>query len=227
MSIRFSLMTVALIILLVCPACGEPAPSAQQLPTLLQGTSVTIDGTLEPEEWNAAYVKTFAEGSKLLLMRDATYLYLAIRATTDEMIAANVYTEEEGEVLIRHVSAALGTAWYRPGEGEWLRAQDFQWQCRATDNSDASRAERLAFLEQQGWLAANSRRGTPNELEYQIEIAGETLALAVAFMRTSDPDRRIFLPLDLADDTTQPTPGGLPETRMFSPDSWMRLDLSN
>jgi hypothetical protein len=67
--------------------------------------------------------------------------------------------------------------------------------------------------------------GTPNELEYQIEIAGERLSLAVAFMRTSDPDRRVFLPLDLADDTTQPTPGGLPEMRMFSPETWLPLDL--
>jgi hypothetical protein len=83
------------------------------------------------------------------------------------------------------------------------------------------------FLEQEGWLAANSYIGTPNELEYQIKITGENLYLAVAFMRTSEPERRIFLPLDLADDTTQPTPGGLPETRMLSPATWMLIDLSN
>jgi hypothetical protein len=180
---------------------------------------------LGPEEWSAAYVVIFSDGSELLLMRDAEHLYLAIRGTTEEMIAANVYTEEAGEVIIRHASAALGTARYQPGEDQWLKAQDFQWRCRATDNSEASRAERRAFLDQEGWLAANSRMGTPNELEYQIEIAGERLSLAVAFMRTSDPDRRIFLPLDLADDTTQPTPGGLPEMRMFSPETWLPLDL--
>jgi hypothetical protein len=182
---------------------------------------------LGPEEWSAAYVVIFSDGSELLLMRDAEHLYLAIRGTTEEMIAANVYTEEAGEVIIRHASAALGTARYQPGEDQWLKAQDFQWRCRATDNSEASRAERRAFLDQEGWLAANSRMGTPNELEYQIEIAEERLSLAVAFMRTSDPDRRIFLPLDLADDTTQPTPGGLPETRMFSPETWLPLDLSS
>jgi hypothetical protein len=189
--------------------------------------SVTIDGKLGPEEWSAAYVETFADGSEILLMRDAEHLYLAIRGTTEEMIAANVYTEEAGEILIRHASAALGTAQYQPGEGEWQKAQDFQWRCRATDDSETSRAERRAFLEQEGWLAANSRMGTPNELEYQIETGGETLFVAVAFMRTSDPDRRIFLPLDLTDDTTQPTPDGLPETRMFSPETWLPLDLSS
>lgn len=99
-----------------------------------------------------------------------------------------------------------------------LKTLDFHWQCRATDNSEASRTERSAFLEQEGWLAANSRRGTPNELEYQIKITAENLPLAVAFMRSSEQERRVFLPLDLADDTIQPTPGGLPEIRLFSPE---------
>lgn len=99
-----------------------------------------------------------------------------------------------------------------------LKTLDFHWQCRATDNSEASQTERSAFLEQEGWLAANSRRGTPNELEYQIKITAENLPLAVAFMRSSEQEQRVFLPLDLADDTIQPTPGGLPETRLFSPE---------
>jgi hypothetical protein len=192
-----------------------------------QGAPVTIDGTLSSAEWNAAYVETFADGSELLLIRDAEYLNLAIRATTEEIIAANVYTEENGEVIIRHASAALGTGIYQLGETGWLKTQDFLWQCRATDNSETSKDERRMFLEQEGWLATNSRIGTPNELEYQIKITGENLYLAVAFMRISEPERRIFLPLDLADDTTQPTPGGLPETRIFSPPTWILLDLSN
>ena len=160
-------------------------------------------------------------------MSDAEYLYLAIRGTTEEMIAANVYTKENGEIIIRHTSAALGTAIYQSAENSWLKTQDFHWQCRATDNSVASQTERSAFLDQEGWLAATSRKGTPKELEYQIKITAEILPLAVAFMRTSEPERRVFLPLDLADDTIQPTPEGLPEIRIFSPETWMLLDLSN
>jgi hypothetical protein len=192
-----------------------------------QGTPVTIDGVLGPGEWDVAYVETFGDGSELLLRWDAEYLYLAIRGSTEEIIAANVYTEENGEVIIHHASAALGTAIYQSGENGWLKTQDFNWECRATDNSEVSRKGRSDFLEKEGWLAANSRMGTPNELEYQIKVPGQEVTLAVAFMRSSEPGRRVFLPLDLADDTIQPTPGGLPETRTFFPETWMVLDLSN
>ena len=194
--------------------------------TIPQGAPVKIDGILSPVEWNGAYGEPFADGSELLLIRDEEYLYLAIRSATEEMIAANVYTEQNEEIIIHHASAALGTGIYQLGENGWSKIQDFQWQCRATDHSEASKLERSKFLEQEGWLAVNSRIGTPNELEYQIKITGEYLSLAVAFMRTSEPERRIFLPSDLADDTIQPTPGGLPETRIFSPTTWMVLDLS-
>jgi hypothetical protein len=227
MLVKFRLIAVIVIVFLACAGCSEPAVPERQTITIPQGTSVTIDGILSPGEWDAAYVETFGDGSELLLMVDAEYLYLAIRGSTEEMIAANVYTEENGEVIIRHSSAALGTAIYQSAENEWLRTEDFEWECRATDNSEASQRERSHFLQQEGWLAANSRMGTPNELEYQIVVTGGEVTLAVAFMRSSEPDIRVFLPLDLADDTTRPAPGGLPETRIFSPGTWMVLDLSN
>ncbi|MCD4803665.1 MAG: hypothetical protein K8R16_12080 [Anaerolineales bacterium] len=222
---RFTLAMLGIMILLT--GCAQSSLPEGQLFSVPQGTPPTIDGVIDSAEWNAARVETFADGSELLTMRDAEYLYLAIRGTTEEMIAANVYTKENGEIFIHHASAALGTAIYQPAENSWLKTQDFHWQCRASDNSEASQTERSAFLDQEGWLAATSRRGTPNELEYQIKITAENLPLAVAFMRTSDPEGRIFLPLDLADDTIQPTPDGLPEIRLFSPETWMLLDLTN
>jgi len=216
-----------LVITVLLAGCSQPPSPEGQLLTIPQGTAVTIDGAINSPEWAAARVETFADGSELLTMHDGEYLYLAIRDSTEEMIAANVYIKENGEIIIHHASAALGTAVYQSAENGWLKIQDFHWQCRATDNSEVSQAERSAFLEQEGWLAANSRRGTPNELEYQIKIVAENLSLAVAFMRSSEPEQRVFLPLDLADDTIQPAPGGLPEILIFSPETWMLLDLSN
>ena len=226
-SIHFRFIPAMLGIMVLLAGCSQPSSPERQMLTVPQGTPPLIDGVIDPAEWNHARVETFADGSELQIMRDAEYLYLAIRGTTEEMIAANVYTQENGEVIIRHASAALGTGIYQSAENNWLKTQDFHWQCRATDNSEASQTERNAFLEQEGWLAATSRRGTPNELEYQIKITAENLPLAVAFMRTSDPEQRVFLPLDLADDTIQPTPDGLPEIRLFSPETWMLLDLTN
>ena len=222
---RFTLAFLGIMVLL--SGCSQPSSPERQLLTIPQGTTVTIDGVINPLEWDAARIETFADGSELLTMHDGEYLYLAIRGTTEEMIAANIYIKENEKVIIHHSSAALGTAVYQSAENGWLKTQDFHWQCRATDNSEVSQAERSAFLEQEGWLAANSRRGTPNELEYQIKITAENLSLAVAFMRSSEPEQRVFLPLDLADDTIQPAPGGLPETRIFSPETWMLLGLSN
>lgn len=225
---------VAFVIL--CIGCA-PTPTPTQAPPAVDmsvppllipfAEAPTIDGTLAPTEWDAAHVEYFADGSELLLMRDTNYLYLTIRSTTDEMIAANIYTEENGQIIIRHSSAALGTGIYQANENVWLKTQDFEWQCRATDNSTASQAEREKFLKHENWLAANSRMGIPNELEYQIKITSDTMPLAISFMRSSEPDLRVYYPTDLTDDTTQPTPGGLPETRNFFPETWLFIDLTN
>jgi hypothetical protein len=220
-------IAVVLIVSLACAGCSEPVMPEPHMVMVPQGTPVTIDGILSPGEWDAAYVDTFGDGSELLLMRDAEYLYLAIRGNSEGMIAANVYTEENAEIIIRHASAALGTAVYRSRKNDWLKTQDFEWECRATDDGEVSQRERSDFLKEEGWLAANSRMGTPNELEYQLKVTGEKTTLAVAFMWSSAPEQRVFLPLDLADDTTRATPGGLPETRGFSPETWMVLDLPN
>jgi hypothetical protein len=75
-------------------------------------------------------------------------------------------------------------------------------------------------------LAANSRIGTPNELEYQIKVNDQKLRLAVNFIRASNPNEKIVWPADLDDDCIKPTPGGLPEFLDFSPERWGFLELS-
>ena len=238
--IRLALSMGALFLSIGCSP--SPSPSTPTSPTTTPPVATTalstalfvplseapqIDGEMQPDEWDAAITETFADSSQLFLMRDENYLYLAIRSATQEMIAANVYFAKDDTISIHHASAALGTGIYQKEADDWLKTQDFLWRCRATNNSDASIAERDAFLEDEGWLAANSRIGTPNELEYKFKIREENLLLAVVFMRTSEPDLRIYFPIDLADSTTQPTPDGLPETQLFSPDSWLMLDLAN
>jgi hypothetical protein len=62
--------------------------------------------------------------------------------------------------------------------------------------------------------------GSPNELEYQIEVTDETLRLAASLIRASKPDVEIPWPSDLNDDCIRPTPGGLPAQLRFSPNRW-------
>jgi hypothetical protein len=185
-----------------------------------RGRPATLDGRLSPGEWEGAAVEAFADGSELLLMYAEGSLYLAIRATGPEMVAGNVFVERGGEVAILHASAALGTALYEDGDGWWQQTKDFAWCCRSTGFSAAAEAEREAFWAEEGWQAANSRMGTPNELEYRIWWPGGEMRLAVNFLRTSEPDVKIPWPAELDDDVTLPTPGGLPTELALWTERW-------
>lgn len=191
-----------------------------------RGKSPIIDGTMSPGEWDGAVVKSFSDGSELFLMYSDGYLYLGIRAKTSEMIVGNIFIEHGDEIAILHSSAALGTARYQKGMGSWQQTQGFVWRCRSTDNSEAARAERDAFLKEEHWVAANARMGLPNELEFQIEMTNETMRLAVNFLTASNPNVKIPWPPDLNDDCIKPTPGGLPAQFHFSPDKWATLGIS-
>jgi hypothetical protein len=136
-----------------------------------------------------------------------------------------VFIERGDEIAILHASAALGTALYEQGTDSWQQTQEFVWRCRETSNSEAAQAARAAFLKEEHWVAANSRMGTPNELEYQIEVTAETLRFAVSFLRASDPNVKIPWPSDLADDCIKPSPGGLPAQLRFSPDLWATVGI--
>jgi hypothetical protein len=186
----------------------------------------TVDGKLSTGEWDAAIVKTFTDGSELLFMHSDGYLYLGIRANKPGMIAGNVLIQRGDEIAILHSSAALGTAIYQRGEQSWQQKQNFTWQCRDTSNSDAANEERRAFLRQEGWVAANSRMGTPSELEYRVEITEEKLHMAVNIIRASNPSEKIPWPPNLDDDSIKPTPGGLPEILSFSLEQWGLLEVS-
>ena len=82
---------------------------------------------------------------------------------------------------------------------------------------------REKFNRTEHWVAANARMGIPNELEYQIGVSGDTMRLAVVFLRASDPNEKIPWPMDLGDDCTKLTPGGLPKDVGFSPGQWSTL----
>ena len=189
------------------------------------GTSPTIDGTISPGEWDGAAVADFADGSQLFLMQAGHYLNLGIRAIESGMIAGNVFIQRGDEILILHISAALGTAVYQQSEDGWYQVQDFTWRCRNTSNSDAARTERAEFLAEEGWLAANSLMGTPNELEYQIKIPDQDFRLAVVYIKATPPYEEIPWPALLVDDCIRPNPGGLPLELWFSPEQWARLEF--
>lgn len=190
------------------------------------GNTPTIDGSITPGEWEAARVESFADGSDLLLMQADGYLYLGIRSKTPKMIASNVFIQRGEEIEILHTSAALGTAVYQKDGENWHKSQDFTWKCRDTSNSENAKAEREEFLLEEGWVGVNTWIGTPEELEYRIKIGEEPMHLAAVIIRTSPPYEKISWPAHLSDDCTKDTPDGLLDTMHFSPDDWVRLEVS-
>lgn len=227
-----------LVLVVVLTACagnfspGTTAPGAGEgvgrlainSAVIPSAASPVLDGVISPGEWEAAASEAFADGSQLLYQRDEQNLYLAIRASEPGTIAANVFLQLGDEIAILHASAALGTAIYRNEAGAWRQAQNFEWRCRGTDQSESAQAERAQFLQEEGWLAANGRMGTPNELEYQITIPAESARLAAVIIRAQPPYEKIPWPADLADDTILDTPGGLPLELNLLPENWARLE---
>lgn len=136
------------------------------------------------------------------------------------MIAGNVFISRDDKIEVLHTSAALGTAIYQKNEDNWQQIQDFSWRCRNTGNSESALEERAEFLQDEDWLAANGRMGTPNELEYQIKISGQSSSLAVVFSKSSYPYEKVPWPANLDDDCIKPTTGGFPNILEFSPDQW-------
>lgn len=190
-----------------------------------QGISPVIDGKITAGEWQEATIESFTDGCELLLLQSEGYLYIGVRANTTEMIVGNIFVNRNDEISILHVSARLGTAIYRQKENIWQQIKGFDWCCREVGNNASDRAEREDFFKHEGWLAVNSRFGTPNELEYQIKIGSDPIRLAVNYLTVSsnpNEEKSPWPPL-VDDDITKPTPGGLPQQFDFSPDKWAKL----
>jgi len=187
------------------------------------GTPPVIDGKMAAEEWQGARRESFSDGSKLLLLRHGDDLFLGIQSKTPGLIAGNVLIDRGEDIAILHASAALGTAVYRKDGEAWRLIRDFSWRCRSVGDSETEKSEREAFLREEGWVASNSRMGTPQELEYRIRTVGGHFCLAVTFLRASDPNVKVPWPADLDDDCLRPTSGGLPPTLQFSPEKWATI----
>ena len=191
------------------------------------GNPPALDGTIASDEWTEAKREELSDGSELLMMHHEGYLYVGIRANPPGMIVGNIFINQEDQVSILHSSAALGTAIYEKRSDTWEQTHVFSWRCRRTSNSPSAIAEREEFLQQEHWVANNSRMGTPQELEYKIAMPDSSHRLAVTFTRASDLSTRIYWPVSLEDDCTKQPQGEYPTTMQFAPSTWMTVTADN
>jgi len=203
------------------------AAAVSLIPERTGGNPPVIDGTITAEEWQGARRESFSDGSELVLLRLGDELYLGIRAKTQDMIAANVFIESADGIAIHHASAALGTAAYERDGDVWRLVRNFTWRCRGAGDGEETRAERDAFLREEGWIASTSWMGNPHELEYRIRTGPAALRLAVVFLRASVPNAKTPWPAVLDDDCIKPTPKGLPPALSFAPEKWATIAPGN
>jgi len=223
---RVCIVLIAFSVLAGC-ALADPVPVSPEITQVSEEEGkdqLTIDGVIQPGEWDQADLFYFEDGSELYLLFSDNHLYLAINAISTEMISANVFLFSDENIEILHTSAALGTAIYQPEGDTWRRTKDFEWCCRSTSDSAGARASREAFYHIENWLGINTYNGTENELEYKIRLTGSEKFLAVNFLRVNDIDDKQIWPVGIADGPAQPTIGGFPDTLDFSPEYWFAIE---
>ena len=193
------------------------------------GPEIELDGRLGAEEWKGALRQPLGAQGELLLRRDEHNLYLGLRGPTQAW--AHVYVTAGDTVVVRHASAALGTALYRRDEhGKWQPVQTFPerdaWALRDPALTPEMRAARQAFLAKEGWVASNNSMGK-NECEVVLarRKLDEEVRVAVAFI--SNPAAPLVWPVSLADACVQPTllMGTTPADLVFRPETWGLLEL--
>lgn len=207
------------------PQIQQPGVNQETL-TVPQGAAPTIDGVLDTGEWDASRKVLAADGSEVLFLQTSEILYVGIRGSTPEMIVGNIFIHEGETIRNFHASAALGTATFEQKDDGWELIQPFVWRCRSTSDSETARAERDTFFSDEGWVATNSRIGTPNMLEFKIIPPQGPFTLAVNILRSSDPDVKVAYPVNLTDGVIIPTPGGYPQMMQFKPEQWVRVSLT-
>jgi hypothetical protein len=162
--------------------------------TVPRGTTAVLDGTLTEGEWSDALEIRLNDQARLLLKHADGFLFLGIQATTRGFGSPLIV--RDGEILLLHASAALGTAIYvREGEA-WRLRQDYVYECRSTGFYPYALRERARFLEKHGWLATIVYLGDPTQFEYQILWGDGPLTFLFMFLEFTDPIQFLSWPLD-------------------------------
>ena len=210
-SFRWAAPLAAAAIAMIGSSAAAP-PATVCIPA---GAPATIDGSLEYGEWDDALVVLLSDTVTLYMKHADGMLFLGVRAPT--MGVGNLLIASPGEIRVLHSSAALGTAVYEPVGDAWLLKRDFTWKCRGRDFSDAAVAERKLFLETEGWVASTAFLGTPGDMEYQVRLNGESVAMLFLYVPVSNPESVLSWPATAEQDVI---PGPIPSVAHLDTTQW-------
>ncbi len=224
MKIRNFYYLSLVIILSAFVISAKSAKSDSSITEVPRGSTVTIDGKMNEDEWKDALTQDLKNGGSIKLNHDGEFLQIGLNGGKSGL--SHVYLTDGKDVFVLHASAALGMAVYRK-EGEmWQPIQKFKWELRdQTANSEAS----SAYLKTNGWLASVTATSS-NEREYRVSMKfkdGDNFRLVAVYV--GNPTSPQFFPNTIADDTLKPQLlfGSEPANLNFKFEQWATLKLKD
>ena len=197
--------------------------------TVPLSSSPSLDGLLNPGEWDKAVRQEFNGNGELYLMHNGENLFLGIHQDGEDHIITTVFLGYDEEIFALHSSGSLGTAIFKQGEDGWQLTDPFTWELYGvTTHTITAERQRQVFFERNGWLANLGSMTDTGEIEYQITIPGAQFSIAVAYLQPPDFNRASWWPSELTDDCLnvnflQGNSGenlDIPLSLQFLPETW-------
>lgn len=165
MRMQWPLLSLFLPCLLGCSPGSEEEPSG---PIARLGTTPTIDGVLEPGEWDDAEIVTVGTVEQFRIKHDGVNLYFGLRAGGGDLR----FNTETG-LRVLHWSAQLGSAEYTKSDPFTLSLdRPFSWELWGLRHeSPAVIRETLArYLAENGWASSTASMGNVMESELVVSL---------------------------------------------------------
>lgn len=193
------------------------------------GIGITLDGTMDREEWADGNAFAMGQGTQVWLKHDGERLYLGVKG--EELGWAHVGVRSlDGVVRVLHASAALGSFDFRSEGESWALARSTGWALRDSTQSPEAREERREYLEREGWVASTAWMGALQDREYVLDLdqlLGGDLPVAVLYATDEEIPTYSSWPSTLDGDILDETlmDGSPPSRLRFRPGTWARVLL--
>jgi hypothetical protein len=201
---------------------------AQQSVQVPRGPAVTIDGSVNDDEWRNALRIEHPAGTVVRLLRGADHLYLGV--TSERQGFSSLCIAIGNEVHVLHASAALGRVTYRPSGDVWNSPDTaFRYSMRNTALDDSARSQRAAYLAENGWVASTVRMGNDQRSqELQIALSRFPLPFRIALGRWLFTNNTEWWPGTLTDHegclSLPLVRGSVPQGITFKPSFWVTIE---
>lgn len=196
-------------------------PQSQSL-EVPKGTTITVDGKMNEDEWKDALTQDLKGGGQIRFKHDGEFLQIGLEGGKPGL--SHIYLAEGKDIFVLHSSASLGMAIYQKEDEVWKPIQKFEWKLMGqSSNGEAG----LTYLKTSSWLANVASKPTL-EREYNIGMKfrdGELFQVAAVYV--GNPMSPQFFPTTLADDTLKMELlfGGNPANLRFKKEQWATLKL--